>query len=62
MSMQGAIHRYTIEGSRASCDVIFKDTLPYMAYNVYIAPTLSGHVLQIKSGDSQTTRLRLKGR
>jgi hypothetical protein len=47
MSMQGAIHRYTIEGSRASCDVIFKDTLPYMAYNVYIAPTLSGHVLQI---------------
>ncbi|CAL4904203.1 unnamed protein product [Urochloa decumbens] len=47
MNLQGGIHRYTIEGSRASCDVIFKDTLQYMAYNVYVARTSSGDLLQI---------------
>ena len=47
MTRQGDIHRYTIEGSCASCDVVFKDTLPYIAYNVYIARTLSGDVSQI---------------
>ncbi|CAN6339667.1 unnamed protein product [Urochloa humidicola] len=47
MNLQGGIHRYTIQGSCASFDVIFKDTLQYMAYNVYIARTSSGNVLQI---------------
>jgi hypothetical protein len=29
MNLQGGIHRYTIEGSCATRNVIFKDTLPY---------------------------------
>ncbi|CAN6335507.1 unnamed protein product [Urochloa humidicola] len=48
MTRQGGIHRYTIAGSCASCEVIFKDTLQYIAYNVYIARApSSGDVLQI---------------
>ncbi|GJN06982.1 hypothetical protein PR202_ga24766 [Eleusine coracana subsp. coracana] len=48
MTLQGGIHRYTIKGSCASsCEVIFKDTLPYTAYNVYIARTPSDDVLQV---------------
>uniref|UniRef100_A0A0A8ZGH2 KIB1-4 beta-propeller domain-containing protein n=1 Tax=Arundo donax TaxID=35708 RepID=A0A0A8ZGH2_ARUDO len=47
MNRQGGIHRYTIAGSFASCEVIFMDTLPYTAYNVYIARASSGDVLQI---------------
>ncbi|KAG2565852.1 hypothetical protein PVAP13_7NG143300 [Panicum virgatum] len=35
MTRQGGIHHYTIEGSYASCDVVFKDTLPYIAYNIF---------------------------
>ncbi|OEL31787.1 hypothetical protein BAE44_0007193, partial [Dichanthelium oligosanthes] len=48
MNRQGGIHRYTIEGSCATRDVIFKYTLPYTpAHNMYIARTSSGDVLQI---------------
>ncbi|TVU50892.1 hypothetical protein EJB05_02287, partial [Eragrostis curvula] len=47
MSRQGGIHRYTIAGTFASCEVIFNDTLPYDAFNVYIARSSSGDVLQI---------------
>lgn len=47
MTRQGGIHGCTIAGSCASCDVIFKDTLPYIAHNVYIARAPSGNLLQI---------------
>ncbi|CAL4959728.1 unnamed protein product [Urochloa decumbens] len=47
MNLLGGIHRYTIEGSCATRDIIFKDTLPYMAYNMYIARTSSGDFLQM---------------
>ncbi|KAM0896893.1 hypothetical protein ACQ4PT_022892 [Festuca glaucescens] len=47
MNLLGGIHRYTIGGSCATRDIIFKDTSPYMAHNVYISRTLSGDVLQI---------------
>ncbi|WVZ78977.1 hypothetical protein U9M48_026612 [Paspalum notatum var. saurae] len=47
MNRQGAIHRYTVEGSRVSCEIILKDTIQYDAYNVYIARTPSGDVLQV---------------
>ncbi|KAL6642270.1 hypothetical protein ACP70R_020451 [Stipagrostis hirtigluma subsp. patula] len=47
MTRQGGIHRYTISGSSASCEVVFKNILPFMAYNVYIARASSGDVLQI---------------
>lgn len=48
MNLRGGIHRYTIEGSSATRDVIFKDTMPYTPpYNADIARTLSGDFLQI---------------
>ncbi|GJN13793.1 hypothetical protein PR202_gb00538 [Eleusine coracana subsp. coracana] len=47
MNRQGGIHRYTIAGSFASCEIIFQDVLPYNAFNVYIARASSGDVLQI---------------
>lgn len=62
MNLLGGIHRYTIEGSCATRDIIFKDTLPYMAYNMYVARTSSGDFLQIwrittdSSEDSLETR------
>jgi hypothetical protein len=62
MNLLGGIHRYTIEGSCATRDIVLKDTLPYMAYNMYIARTSSGEFLQIwrittdTSEDSLETR------
>uniref|UniRef100_A0ACD5YHJ5 Uncharacterized protein n=1 Tax=Avena sativa TaxID=4498 RepID=A0ACD5YHJ5_AVESA len=47
MNLLGGIHRYTIGGSCATHDVIFKDTSPFIAHNVYISGTPSGDVLQI---------------
>ncbi|KAM0837777.1 hypothetical protein ACQ4PT_061406 [Festuca glaucescens] len=47
MNLLGGIHRYTIEGSRATPETILKDISPFVAYNVYLAKTSSGHVLQI---------------
>ncbi|CAN6381286.1 unnamed protein product [Urochloa humidicola] len=47
MDLQGGIHRYTIAGSYASCEVIFNDTVAYIAHNVYIAEASSGDLLQI---------------
>ncbi|GJN13918.1 hypothetical protein PR202_gb00674 [Eleusine coracana subsp. coracana] len=61
MNRQGGIHRYTIQGSCSTLDIIFKDTLPYTpAYNMYIARTMCGDVLQIfritsESGESLET-------
>ncbi|RLM99785.1 putative F-box protein [Panicum miliaceum] len=62
MNLLGGIHRYTIEGSCVTRDIVLKDTLPYMAYNMYIARTSSGEFLQIwrittdTSEDSLETR------
>ncbi|KAL6641883.1 hypothetical protein ACP70R_020064 [Stipagrostis hirtigluma subsp. patula] len=47
MNLQGGIHRYTIDGSCATRNIIFKNTLPYTAYNMYTAQTSSADVLQI---------------
>ncbi|KAF8706564.1 hypothetical protein HU200_030847 [Digitaria exilis] len=48
MNRQGGIHRYTIKGSCATREVIFKDTSPFTpAHKMYIARTSSGDVLQI---------------
>ncbi|VAH71011.1 unnamed protein product [Triticum turgidum subsp. durum] len=47
MNLLGGIHRYAIEGPRAARDMIFKDTSPFEAYNMYISKTSSGSVLQI---------------
>uniref|UniRef100_A0A0E0MCJ1 KIB1-4 beta-propeller domain-containing protein n=1 Tax=Oryza punctata TaxID=4537 RepID=A0A0E0MCJ1_ORYPU len=47
MILQGRIHRYTIQGSRAKLDVVFEDTLPYIADHMYVARTSSGNLLQI---------------
>ncbi|KAL6870950.1 hypothetical protein ACP4OV_014798 [Aristida adscensionis] len=47
MNLQGGVHRYTITGSCASCEVVFRDTVHYMARKVYIARASSGDLLQI---------------
>uniref|UniRef100_A0ACD5TSB1 Uncharacterized protein n=1 Tax=Avena sativa TaxID=4498 RepID=A0ACD5TSB1_AVESA len=47
MNLLGGIHRYAIEGSRTTRNMIFKDTSPFIAHNVYIAKTSYGDVLQI---------------
>jgi hypothetical protein len=47
MNLLGGIHRYAIDGSCTTRDIIFKDTSPFYAYSVYMAKTSSGDVLQI---------------
>ncbi|KAM3345948.1 hypothetical protein ACQJBY_020459 [Aegilops geniculata] len=47
MNLLGGIHGYAIEGSRATCNMIFKDTSPFVAYNGYLSKASSGSVLQI---------------
>ncbi|KAJ1268126.1 hypothetical protein BS78_07G113000 [Paspalum vaginatum] len=48
MNLQGGVHCYTIEDSCVQRNIMFEDTLPYTsAYNIYIARSSSGDVLQI---------------
>jgi hypothetical protein len=47
MNLLGGIHRYAIDGSCNTREIIFKDTSPFYAYNVYMAKTSSGDLLQI---------------
>jgi hypothetical protein len=49
MNLLGGIHRYTIGASGATPprDIIFKDTSPFIAHNVYICRNSSGDLLQI---------------
>jgi hypothetical protein len=55
MNLQGGVHRYTIAGSCAKGDTIFKDASSAdIAYNVYIARTSSGQVLRIWKWGSYT--------
>jgi hypothetical protein len=56
MNLLGGIHRYTIGDSCATRDIVFKDTSPFMAHNVYISGTPSGDVLQIWRMTSYTYR------
>uniref|UniRef100_A0A8I6XNW5 KIB1-4 beta-propeller domain-containing protein n=1 Tax=Hordeum vulgare subsp. vulgare TaxID=112509 RepID=A0A8I6XNW5_HORVV len=47
MNLLGAIHRYAIQASCATLDMIFKETSPFVAYNGYLSKTSCGSVLQI---------------
>ena len=54
MNLLGGVHRYTIEGSCATRDIVLKDTLPYMAYNMNIA-----RATFCKSGGSRLTKVKI---
>lgn len=55
MNLLGGIHRYAIEGSRATRDMIFKDTSPFVAYTGYLSKTSCGSVLQIWRDKRETS-------
>lgn len=55
MNLLGGIHRYAIEGSRATCNMIFKDNSPFVAYTGYLSKTSCGSVLQIWRDKRETS-------
>uniref|UniRef100_A0A453DQX5 F-box domain-containing protein n=2 Tax=Aegilops tauschii TaxID=37682 RepID=A0A453DQX5_AEGTS len=55
MNLLGGIHCYAIEGSGATCNMIFKDNSPFVAYNGYLSKASSGSVLQIWRVARETT-------
>jgi hypothetical protein len=47
MNLVGDIHRYTIGRYCATQDILFKDTSPFIAHNLYLCRSSSGNFLQI---------------